>query len=292
MIKSMTGFGRAENANDRLKFVVEVKSVNHRYLDASVRIPKEYAYLDTNVRSELKKYLGRGKVDVFVSYEIIGEAEYHLQINEQLAQEYVDAFCKMAERFDLKNDFTVSRLGMQPEIFKLQQDSADEDEVWAVLKEALDEALVVLVESRRREGQALKENLLQKLGHMLENVAAVEQRYPEILREYEARLKEKVTELLGDSQIDESRIAAELVLYADKLATDEETVRLRSHIETMQKELEKGNDVGRKLDFIAQEMNREANTILSKANDLQTSNIAIDLKTEIEKVREQVQNIE
>ena len=292
MIKSMTGFGRSENANGTLKFVVEVKSVNHRYLDASVRIPKEYAYLDTSVRAELKKYLRRGKVDVFVSYEVIGEAQYNLQINEHLAQEYVQAYSRLAELFDLKNDFTVSRLGLQPEIFKLQESSVDEDAVWEALRGALDRALEMLVETRIREGDSLQADLLTKLEHMLTNVDAVEQRYPGIIREYEDRLKEKVRELLDNNQIDESRIAAEVVLFADKLATDEETVRLRSHIQTMIKELKEGDDIGRKLDFIAQEMNREANTILSKANDLETSNIAIDLKTEIEKIREQVQNIE
>lgn len=292
MIKSMTGFGRGEYSGDTLKFTVEMKSVNHRYLDSNVRIPKEYAYLDTSIRSELKKYLGRGKVDVFVTYEITGEAEYNLQFNEHLAQEYVDAYERMAQRFNLTNDLTAARLGAQPEIFRLTQDSMDEEEVWGVLRKALDMALEALVEARVREGANLRDNLVQKLSCMNTLVDAIEKRYPEIISEYEARLKEKIAALTEDSQIDESRLAAEVVLFADKLATDEETVRLRSHIDTMQKELEKGDDIGRKLDFIAQEMNREANTILSKANDLETSNIAIDLKTEIEKIREQVQNIE
>lgn len=292
MIKSMTGFGRGEQSSETLKFTVEMKSVNHRYLDSNVRIPKEYAFLDTSIRSELKRYLGRGKVDIFVTYEIIGEAEYDLQFNEHLAQEYVDAYARMAERFHLTNDLTVARLGAQPEIFRLKQDSMDEDEVWNVLREALDRALEMLVESRKREGANLKDDLMGKLSHMEELVDAIAARYPEIIEAYESRLKEKISCLLEDNQIDESRLAAEVVLFADKLATDEETVRLRSHIDTMRRELEKGDDIGRKLDFIAQEMNREANTILSKANDLDTSNFAIDLKTVIEKIREQVQNIE
>ena len=292
MIKSMTGFGRGEHASETLKFTVEMKSVNHRYLDSNVRIPKEYAFLDTSIRSELKRYLGRGKVDVFVTYEIIGEAEYDLQFNEHLAQEYVNAYERMAERFNLTNDLTAARLGAQPEIFRLKQDSMDEDEVWSVLKAALDSALEMLVETRMREGANLKNDLTGKLDQMDELVGMVESRYPEIISAYEARLKEKIAALLEDNQIDESRLAAEVVLFADKLATDEETVRLKSHISTMRRELEKGDDIGRKLDFIAQEMNREANTILSKANDLDTSNYAIDLKTVIEKIREQVQNIE
>lgn len=292
MIKSMTGFGRGEYSGETLKFTVEMKSVNHRYLDSNVRIPKEYAYLDTSIRSELKKYLGRGKVDVFVTYETIGEAEYNLQFNEHLAQEYVDAYARMAQRFHLENDLTAARLGAQPEIFRLREDSMDEEEVWSVLRQALDQALNMLVDARKREGSNLKADLMSKLTHMGELVEGIEQRYPEIISAYEARLKEKIAAVLEDNQIDESRLAAEVVLFADKLATDEETVRLKSHIDTMKKELEKGDDIGRKLDFIAQEMNREANTILSKANDLETSNLAIDLKTVIEKIREQVQNIE
>ena len=291
-MKSMTGFGRGEFSSDSLKFTVEMKSVNHRYLDANIRIPKEYAYLDTSIRSELKRYLGRGKVDVFVTYEILGEAEYDLQFNEHLAQEYVDAYARMAERFHLTNDLTAARLGAQPEIFRLRQDSMDEDEVWNVLKQAVDQALEMLLEARTREGENLKSDLMEKLSQMNTLVDAIADRYPEIISAYELRLKEKIATLLEDNQIDESRLAAEVVLFADKLATDEETVRLRSHIDTMKKELEKGNYIGRKLDFIAQEMNREANTILSKANDLDTSNFAIDLKTLIEKIREQVQNIE
>ena len=292
MIKSMTGFGRGEYAGETLKFIVEIKSVNHRYLDANVRIPKEYAFMDTSIRSEIKKFLGRGKVDVFVTYEIIGEVNYDLQFNEHLAQEYVDAYERMAQRFNLTNDLTAARLGAQPEIFRLKEDSMDEDEVWSILQTALDSALEMLVETRTAEGVNLKKDMVQKLDALKAGVGRIEQRYPEILAAYEARLKEKMADLLGDSQIDESRLAAEVVLFADKLATDEETVRLKSHIDSMKKELEKGSDIGRKLDFIAQEMNREANTILSKANDLETSNIAIDLKTGIEKIREQVQNIE
>lgn len=292
MIKSMTGFGRGESAGQTLKFTVETKSVNHRYLDSNVRIPKEYAFMDTSIRAELKKYLGRGKVDVFVTYEIIGEAEYDLQFNEHLAQEYVDAYARMAERFHLTNDLTAARLGAQPEIFRLKQDTMDEGEVWDVLRQALDQALEMLVEARKREGANLKADLKEKLSHMQKLVDAITDRYPEIIAAYEERLKEKIAGLLEDGQIEESRLAAEVVLFADKLATDEETVRLKSHIDTMLKELDDGNDIGRKLDFIAQEMNREANTILSKANDLETSNIAIDLKTVIEKIREQVQNIE
>lgn len=292
MIRSMTGFGRAESTNDLLKFTVEVKTVNHRYLDASVRMPKEYSYLETSVRSELKKYLGRGKVDVFITCDVIGEADYELQLNEHLAQEYVDAYAELEKRFGLKNDLTVSRLGNLNGIFTLTENSMDEEAVWAVLRDALDRALEMLVAARTVEGGNLKKDLIGKLDEMAGLVDQIQERYPEIISEYKERITAKIAEILADDQVDQSRIAAEVVLYADKLATDEETVRLKSHISSMKAELEKGGDVGRKLDFIAQEMNREANTILSKANDLVTADIGISLKTDIEKIREQVQNIE
>ncbi len=292
MIRSMTGFGRAESANNMIKFVVEAKSVNHRFLDTSVRIPKEYGFLETSVRAEVKKYLIRGKVDLYITYVNLGDADLNLQFNEHLAEEYVNAYRRMAETFGLENDLTVSTLGMQEEIFALEEKALDEEAVWGVLKEALDNALVMLAETRSREGEDLKRDLLEKLVRMKEIVDSIERRYPELLLEYRERLRDKVRELFTDNSIDENRIATEVVLYADKLATDEETVRLKSHIDSMIKEISEGGDVGRKLDFIAQEMNRESNTILSKATDLETTNLAIDLKTEIEKIREQVQNVE
>lgn len=292
MIRSMTGFGRAECADSQLKFTVEVRSVNHRYLDASVRMPKEYAFLETLVRTELKKYIGRGKVEVSVTCEQLGEADLSLKLNEQLAQKYVDAYRELEERFGLRNDLTVSRLGGLDGIFTLSKGELDEEVIWNVLRQALDGALEKLVSARETEGGNLKRDLLEKLDGMDSLVSKVQERYPEIIAAYRERIREKISEILSDDQIDENRIASEVVLYADRLATDEETVRLHSHIKAMQKELEKGGDVGRKLDFIAQEMNREANTILSKANDLVTADIGIGLKTEIEKIREQVQNIE
>ena len=198
----------------------------------------------------------------------------------------------MAEKFHLENDMTVSMLGKCPEVFTLEEQDINEEEIWSALEKALVGASQQFVESRIREGEALKTDLLEKLDHMRENVEKVELRYPDIVKEYREKLEEKVKELLGDAQIDEGRLATEVVLFSDKICTDEETVRLKSHIDSMKTTLIEGGSVGRKLDFIAQEMNREANTILSKANDLETSNIAIDLKTEIEKVREQIQNIE
>lgn len=291
MIKSMTGFGRCEHVQGDRKFTVEIKAVNHRYFDVNIKMPKKFNFFESAIRSVMKEYIQRGKVDVFITCEDDTENNFSLKYNENIAGEYLKYYRQMAQQFNLKDDVTVSRLGSCPEVFSMEEQMVDEDEIWALLETALRGALKQFVETRTREGENLKNDLIGKLDGMLLNVDAVEKRYPQVLEEYRSRLREKVDSLLADSQMDESRLAAEVILYADKICTDEETVRLRSHIEGMKAELIQGGSIGRKLDFIAQEMNREANTILSKANDLQTSNLAINLKTEIEKVREQIQNI-
>ena len=292
MIKSMTGFGRCEHVQGDRKFIVEIKAVNHRYFDVNIKMPKKFNFFESAIRSVMKEYIQRGKVDVFITCEDDTENNFSLKYNENIAGEYLKYYRQMAQQFNLKDDVTVSRLGSCPEVFSMEEQMVDEDEIWALLETALRGALKQFVETRTREGENLKNDLIGKLDGMLLDVDAVEKRYPQVLEEYRSRLREKVDSLLADSQMDESRLAAEVILYADKICTDEETVRLRSHIEGMKAELIQGGSIGRKLDFIAQEMNREANTILSKANDLQTSNLAINLKTEIEKVREQIQNIE
>ena len=292
MIKSMTGFGRCEHVQGDRKFTVEIKAVNHRYFDVNIKMPKKFNFFESAIRSVMKEYIQRGKVDVFITCEDDTENNFSLKYNENIAGEYLKYYRQMAQQFNLKDDVTVSRLGSCPEVFSMEEQMVDEDEIWALLETALRGALKQFVETRTREGENLKNDLIGKLDGMLLDVDAVEKRYPQVLEEYRSRLREKVDSLLADSQMDESRLAAEVILYADKICTDEETVRLRSHIEGMKAELIQGGSIGRKLDFIAQEMNREANTILSKANDLQTSNLAINLKTEIEKVREQIQNID
>lgn len=292
MIKSMTGFGRFEYQQGEKKYTVEMKAVNHRYFDVSIRMPKKFNFFEPAIRNTLKNYVQRGKVDMFITYEDRTETNFSLNYNEHVAAEYLKYFDQMAQEFHLENDVTVAALGKCPEVFTLEEQTINEEEIWSALEKAVIGASEQFVETRIREGEALKEDLQEKLDHMLENVSRVEARYPDIIAQYRIKIQEKVKELLGDAQIDEARLAAEVVLFSDKICTDEETVRLRSHIKSMKKELIHGGSIGRKLDFIAQEMNREANTILSKANDLETSNIAIDLKTEIEKVREQIQNIE
>ena len=292
MIKSMTGFGRCELSNEKLKITVELKSVNHRYLDVNIRMPKKLNFFESAIRTLLKEYMQRGKVDMFISYEDYSEQTLAVKYNATIAKEYLTYLQQMADEFNLENDIRVSSLSRYPEVLTMEEQSADEDELWSDLSQAIREACTQFVATRTTEGEPLKQDLVEKLHHMRDNVDKVEQRAPQIIAEYRSKLMEKVNELLGDTQIDEARLSTEIVLFADKICTDEETVRLKSHITSMLNALERSEGIGRKLDFIAQEMNREANTILSKSNDLETSDIAIELKTEIEKVREQIQNIE
>ncbi len=292
MIKSMTGFGRCEVQRDSRSFTVELKGVNHRYLDVNIRMPKKMYFFETAIRNLLKQYVNRGKIDIFISYEDSSEQQAALKYNAALAAEYLKYFKQMSEEFGLENDIRVSTLSKYPEVLTMEEQAEDEEMLWAGLKEALEGAFVQFVENRMAEGRNLKEDILQKLDGMEALVADVEERSPQIITLYREKLEDKVKELLTDTQIEESRIAAEVILFADKICTDEEVVRLKSHISHMRSTLEEKDGIGRKLDFIAQEMNREANTILSKANNLEVSNCAIGLKTEIEKIREQIQNIE
>lgn len=292
MLKSMTGFGRCEIANEQQKITVEMKSVNHRYCDINIKMPKKLSIFEAGMRSLLKKYIQRGKVDVFISYEDYTENNMVLKYNEELAAEYVEVLKRMSEKFGIENDVRTSSLSRYPDVLSLEEQAIDADELWSVLENALTQACVQFVETRVAEGENLKNDLISKLDGMLVDVDYIEKRSPEILTEHRQRLEAKVKELLGDSTIDESRIVTETTIFADKICVDEEIVRLRSHIASTRNALIAGGSIGRKLDFIAQEMNREANTILSKANDLEVANRAINLKTEIEKVREQIQNIE
>ncbi|HIX16381.1 MAG TPA: YicC family protein [Candidatus Hungatella pullicola] len=292
MIKSMTGFGRYETVTDEYKISVEMKAVNHRYLDLNIKMPKKFNFFETGIRSLLKKYIQRGKVDLFITFEDYTENRLCLKYNSTLAAEYMECFSKMEQQFGISNDVTVSFLSKCPEVLTMEEEPEDEEQMWKILADTVEQAAKALVETRVTEGEHLKADLLGKLDYMEELVEFIEERSPQIMSEYRAKLEEKVKELLSGATIDDSRIATEVTIFADKICVDEETVRLKSHIENTRTELKQGGSVGRKLDFIAQEMNREANTILSKANDLLVSDRAIALKTEIEKVREQIQNIE
>lgn len=292
MIKSMTGFGRCEIANESRRIVVEMKSVNHRYLDVAIKMPKKLTLFENPVRNLMKEYAQRGKIDIYITYEDCTENQVQLKYNEALAGEYLKYMRQMAEQFGLPLDLTAQSLARYPEILTMEAQELDEKEWWQLLEQAIREAAEKFVEARIREGMQLRDDLLKKLDVMTGYVGQIEERSPEIIAEYRKKLTDKVQELLADTQVDESRLMTEATIFADKICTDEETVRLKSHISSMKDTLLQGGNIGRKLDFIAQEMNREANTILSKANDITVSDIAINLKTDIEKVREQIQNIE
>ena len=293
MIRSMTGFGHGEVSNDKnQKVTVEMKSVNHRYCDISLKLPKKLAMFEANIRNIMKEYASRGKIDIYVSYEDLSETAVSLHYNQTMAEEYMQVFKKMQEDFNIETKITAEALAKYPEVVTIEEVQQDEEVWWELLEAALRQAAEKFVETRTIEGANLKRDLLGKLDQMAADVTFIEERSPQIIAEYRSKLEEKVKEFLEDSTIEENRIAAEVTLYADKIAVDEEIVRLQSHISSMTDVLESDESIGRKLDFMAQEMNREANTILSKSSDVDLADHAIELKTNVEKVREQIQNIE
>lgn len=292
MLKSMTGFGRSEAASEKRKITVEIKAVNHRYLDLSIRLPKKLSFFEAGIRNVLKQSISRGKVDVYISYEDYTQNTMCVKYNENIAREYMNYFEKMSKDFGLAQDITVSTLARFPEVLSLEEQSVDEEELWSFIEATVVDAANHFVQSRETEGCHLEQDLIHKLDEISVGIDLLEARGPEIVKEYRQKIYDKVGELLADTKVDEAVLATEITIYADKICIDEESVRLKSHIQTMKDTLQSGNNIGRKLDFIAQEMNREANTMLSKANDLELSNVAIDIKTGIEKIREQIQNIE
>lgn len=292
MIKSMTGFGRYETVTDEYRIAVEIKSVNHRYCDLNIKLPKKFNEIENTLRMMMKEIAERGKVDVYVSYEDYAGKGTHVHYHPQIAKEYVKVAAQVAEEFELHNSLSAERLLGFADVISLEVESNDLESVFPIVTQTLQKAGEQFIASREREGEQLYQDIKGKLAYLLTLVAQVEERSPQMLQEHRQKLLEKVQELLGDRKIDEGILATELIVYADKVCVDEETVRLRSHIDAMSETLDMQEAIGRKLDFIAQEMNREANTILSKANDKELSGIAINLKTEIEKIREQIQNIE
>ena len=292
MIKSMTGFGRAEAVNELRKITVEMKSVNNRYFDCNIRLPKKYSAFEADVRGILKEYVSRGKVDVFVTEETYAESNSEPVLSEALAAKYADILKEITGIAGISEVIRACDIARFPDVITLRQTPVDEDELKSQLVTAVRSACEKFDEARIAEGKRLHDDIISKLSGMKANVDEIIAREPEILADYRKRLSDKIEEILGDRTIDEGQLAAAVVIYTDKICTDEETVRLKSHIEQVALEIEKKESVGRKLDFLAQEMNRESNTILSKAGDLATSNLGIALKTDVEKIREQIQNIE
>lgn len=292
MIQSMTGFGRGEAANDKCKITVEIKSVNHRYLDISLRLPRKLNALETSIRNQVKKFANRGKVDVFINMVDLEKGNGSIRYNPEVASAYLNGLRQIAEDFQLEEKVDAFRLSRYPDVFSMEDEELDEDMIMSLISDAVQQAGDKFAASRSAEGRTLYQDILVKLEHISLVVDEIAGRSPQIVEEYRQKLTEKVKELLGNTEIDENILATELIIYSDKICVDEEMVRLRTHIDHVRNTLEEGDNIGRKLDFLIQEMNREANTILSKSNDTKVSNYGIELKTEIEKIREQIQNIE
>ena len=292
MVMSMTGFGRAELSVGNRDIIVEMKSVNHRYFEFSCRTSRGYSFLEDKLKKYVGERISRGKVDMYVSVTDNDDSSVEVELNKPLASGYIDAMKTLADEYGITNDTSVSVLSRFNDIFQITRPPADEDAVFADVKVAVDEALERFLSMRQAEGEKLKEDILGRAEKIIGIVGEIEERSPQTVQEYRDRLYAKLSEVLQSTNIDDQRILTEAAIFADKVAVDEETVRLRSHFDQMKQFLESGEPVGRKLDFIVQEMNREANTIGSKVNDSVLAHKVVDIKGEIEKIREQVQNIE
>ncbi len=292
MIKSMTGYGRAEALYDKYKISLEIKSVNHRYFEFSCRIGRTFSFLEDKIRSHLSGLIARGKTDVFVNIERIGEAAGDVEVNFDLAGGYLSAINEMSDKYGISGDVNAMWLSRMPDVISLKESEIDEDEMWSMLCPLLDKAASALNDMRLIEGEKMYKDITGRCEFILGCVDKIEVLYPESVKHYRERLEERMKELLGDAKVDEQRLITETAVMADRLAVDEETVRLRSHISQLKGMLEQEEPVGRKMDFIVQEMNREINTIGSKSQNIDITKCVVDVKSEIEKIREQVQNIQ
>lgn len=292
MIKSMTGYGKSEQTIDSLNVTVEIKSVNHRCFEFSARVPREYGFLEEKLKKYCNSLITRGKVECYVSVEDLEEREMEVNVNETLAAGYVKALKELSERFGLKDDISAVTLSRYPDVITLHKASEDEERIWNAVKTVAETAVSKFIEMRETEGSKLRGDILSRADYIIECVEFIEGRSPETVREYNEKLKLRMKELLGDAAVDEQRLLNEAAIYADKIAVDEETVRLRSHISQLREFMNSSEAIGRKLDFLVQEINREANTIGSKAQDVDIAKKVIAIKAEVEKIREQVQNIE
>ncbi len=292
MIKSMTGYGRAQHQMDGRDITVEMKSVNHRFFEFSARVPRMYGYLEEKLKSFMQGQLSRGKIEVIVTIQSFDAGNVNVAINRELAGAYVEALRELGHEYHLQDDITLSSISRFSDIFTISKEPEDEEAIWLAVKTVAEEALTKFVSMRTVEGERLKDDLLNRLSTIESKVAIVSEQSPRTVAAYRERLTAKIAEVLDDRQIEESRVITEAAIFADKIAVDEETVRLNSHVAQFREILTYNEPVGRKLDFLVQEMNREVNTIGSKAQDVSIAQIVVDIKSEIEKIREQIQNIE
>lgn len=292
MIKSMTGFGRSTLEIDGYVINVELKSVNHRYFEFSSRIPRQYGFIDDKIKSFVNSRVSRGKVECYVSIEALNTESAQVIVNNTLASAYVSALKEIADTYDLKEDFGASAISRFQDVLVVKKSEEDEEKIWNYVREAANDALDKFIEMRCVEGNKMKEDIYSRGQYILECVSFIEQRSPQTVKEYNDKLVERVHELIGDVSLDEARIIQEVAIFADKVAVAEETVRLRSHIDQLNSFINSDGPIGRKMDFLIQEINRETNTIGSKANDVEIARTVVNIKAEIEKIREQIQNIE
>ena len=292
MLKSMTGYGRYEEIAGGKKIMVEIKSVNHRFTDYNVKIPRYYGFLEDKLRSFVSQSVTRGKIDVFVTVESYDESDKDIILNEELTRDYLEALHTLRDKFGLKDDISVMNVARYPDIFKTERKEEDEEEIWTLVKNVAEQALTAFCAMREREGERIERDLRARIEYMKSLAKQVDELSPQTVEAYKQKLYTKIKELLEDRNIDEGRILTEVAIFADKVAVNEETVRLSSHFEEFYAILDSGEPAGRKLDFLIQEINRETNTIGSKASDVEIAKIVVTLKGEIEKLREQIQNIE
>lgn len=294
MIRSMTGFGRSQATVGSMNITVEIKSVNHRYFEFNSRVPRNYGFLEERLKSYVNSLVSRGKVECYVSVENLEDDDVEILVNHSLASAYLEALNDLSDRYDLtlRDELAMSSLTRYNDIFTVHKKEADEEKIWEAVKSVAETAVSKFISMREAEGEKLKNDVLLRAGLILEKVALIEQRSPETVKEYNNKLLARINEFLGDVQLDEQRLLTECAIFADKIAVAEETVRLRSHIDQLEKFMSSDEAIGRKIDFLVQEMNREANTIGSKAQDVEIARNVIDIKAEIEKIREQIQNIE
>ena len=292
MVSSMTGYGRGETVKENISVVVELRSVNHRYFEFSCRVPRGYVFLEDKLKTFCQQRINRGKVDLFLTLDVTASDNVVVEINHSLASGYVNAIKELSETYEINDGFSAVTLARFPDIFTVKSQALDEDNVWSVVEEAVSLALDGFTAMRAKEGKKLYDDVKSRVETILEKVAFIEERSPETVKAYREKLETRIREMLADATVDEGRLLTETAIFADKVAVAEETVRLRSHIKQLMELLESDIAVGRKLDFIVQEMNREANTIGSKAQDIEIAHTVVDIKAEIEKIREQIQNIE
>ncbi len=292
MIKSMTGYGRFEGVVEGRRIVFEIKSVNHRFFELQCRTPRGCGFIEERIKNLISEYVTRGKIDVFVSIEADDEVAAEVSLNHSLAAGYINALRELRDKYGLTDDITVSLVAKYGDIFTVHKAPEDEEKLCEIVEQAGKQALEAFVAMREREGEKLKEDVLERCDTIIGLVCRIEQRYPQMVEEYRNKLFARLNEILDDGTADPQRILTEAAIFADKTAVDEETVRLRSHIDQLKCMLSGSEAIGRKLDFIVQEMNREANTIGSKISDAELAHKVVDIKSEIEKIREQIQNIE